>query len=250
MSLCKAVSSRSCQGFTLIEMSIVLIVISLILAGVLKTVGVQRQQLKRDETRQQLETIKEAIIGFVLTNGRLPCPDNDTDGVEDPQNPANQEDCDVNEGWLPHMDIGAGNVDTWGSRFRYRIRGSGNLSMADAPPALDGAGNIKTNASGEQIGAIASFDMTDDGNITIDDEAGNTIASNVPAVVISFAENARTTIANCAGVSAREQENCNGDTTFISSFYSNVTNQEFDDLVIWIPLTVLKTRMIEAARLP
>jgi len=238
------------NGFTLIEMSIVLIVISLILAGVLKTVGIQREQLKRDETRQQLETIKEALIGFALTNGRLPCPDNDTDGVEDPQDPANQEDCDATEGWLPHMDIGTGNIDSWGSRFRYRVRGTGNLSMADAPPALDGAGNIKLNAAGDQIGAIASFDMTDNGNITIEDEAGNTLATDVPAVIISFSENARTTMANCAVLSAREQENCNTDTTFISSFFSDVTNQEFDDLLTWIPLTVLKTRMIEAARLP
>lgn len=225
------------SGFTLIEMSIVLIVISLILAGVLKTVSIQRQQLKRDETRQQLETIKEALIGFALTNGRLPCPDTGTDGIENPPNPANGIDCDANEGWLPHVDIGIGNIDVWGNRFIYRVTGTTAApinSFTDDPAAP----------------AVSSFGVADDGDISVDDEAGNGIARDVPAIIISFGENGSRQIACGAGISAREQVNCDADTTYVDSFYSDVVGQEYDDLVIWIPLTILKARMIEAALLP
>lgn len=236
------------SGFTLIEMSIVLIVISLILGGVLKTVGVQRQQLKRDETRQQLETIKEALIGFSLTNGRLPCPDTGTDGLEDftsgsPSLPA-PSDCSNDEGWLPHVDIGTGNADAWGSRFRYRVTGTGNSSFADDAPSLDQA----------PVAANSSFGVQDEGDIRVNDEGGLSIALNIPAIIISYGENARSTPVGCAaGLSAREIENCDNEAVnpvFVDSFYSNVTGQEYDDIVIWIPLTVLKARMIEAALLP
>ena len=233
---------KKSAGFTLIEMSIVLIVVSLILAGVLKTVGVQRQQLKRDETRQQLETIREALIGFALTNGRLPCPDSvGDDGLEDfnggASGPAPQV-CSNDEGWLPHVDIGIGNSDVWGNRFHYRVTGS----------PVGGAANSFTDDP--LAPAQSSFGVADDGNIIMDDEGGNSIAVRVPAVIISFGENGRVQAACGAGLSARELENCDDDVDFVDSFYSDVAGQEYDDLVIWIPLTILKARMIEAALLP
>jgi len=242
---------KKITAFTLIEMTIVLIVVGLILGGVITTVGVQRQQLKRDETRQLLEVAREALIGFALTNGRLPCPDTGNDGIENPPNPAVGDDCDANEGVLPHVDIGVVANDTWGNRFIYRVRGTGNLRMTDAPPALDGAGV----PVGGGIGDNASFTMTNVGNIVINDNdeaaAGvSVLANNIPAIVISYAENGGIQQACGAGLSARELENCDGDENFVDSHYSNVTGQEYDDLVVWIPLTVLKSRMVEAALLP
>lgn len=237
------------SGFTLIEMSIVLIVISLILGGVLKTVGVQRQQLKRDETRQQLETIKEALIGFSLTNGRLPCPDTGIDGLEDfdaGAAPGTLVDCDSEEGLLPHVDIGIGNSDIWGNRLLYRVTGLGVDSFADEAPSQVGD-PIATNSSFSVDSTSANPAL---GNIRVEDEAAASIATDVPAIVISLGENGARQAACGAGLSAREQENCDGDTTFVDSFYSNVAGQEYDDLVIWIPLTILKARMIEAALLP
>jgi len=224
---------RLSKGFTLIEMSIVLIVISLILAGVLKTVGVQRQQLKRDETRQQLETIKQALIGFAATEGRLPCPDTDNDGEENPVAVPNTTPCTSDEGFLPYIDLEIGNEDAWGSRFRYRVTGSGADNFADEPAP----------------GLLSSFTMAQTGDIRIEDAGTALVANNVPAVVISYAENGRQTINSiicAAGIpSATEDENCNDDTTFVYDDYRT----DYDDLVVWIPQTVLKNRMIEAGRL-
>jgi len=235
------------KGFTLIEMSIVLIVISLILGGVLKTVSTQRQQLKRDETRQMLQNIKQALIGFATTEGRLPCPDTDGDGIENPQNPNNTTDCDEDEGFLPFVDIGEGGRDAWGNAYRYRVRGSGNLSFANEPPAIDGVGSVTADD--------ASFSMLDIGNIRIEDRDNNLIANDVPAVVLSYGENGRQTIANgfpCAAnfPSSREVLNCDVNTIYLDDDYSSVAGAEYDDLVSWVSLTVLKSRMLDARKLP
>lgn len=223
-------------GFTLIEMSIVLIVISLILAGVLKTVSVQRQQLKRDETRQQLETIKQALIGFATVEGRLPCPDTDNDGQSNPVNVPFGSPCTADEGFIPHIDIGIGQEDAWGNRFRYRVRGTGVNSFADNPDPASATPS-------------SSFTLAQVGNLRIEDGAAALVAANMPAVIISYAENGSQTISNivcAAGVpSATEDENCNNDTTFIADDYRT----DYDDLIVWVPLTVLKNRMIEAGNL-
>ncbi|MDH5426323.1 MAG: type II secretion system GspH family protein [Gammaproteobacteria bacterium] len=240
---------KKSAGFTLIEMSIVLIVISLILGGVIKTVGVQRQQLKRDETRQQLTVITEALLGFALTNGRLPCPDTGVDGREDFAGGAALAtliDCDDEEGLLPHVDIGVGNNDVWGNRFIYRVTGSGIESFADDVPSQ--VGTPQAAASSFSIDSTSPNPAI--GNITINDMNGNSIALQVPAVVVSLGENGGRQMACGAALSLAEQQNCNGDTIFIDSFYSNQAGQQFDDLLVWLPLTVLKARMIEAELLP
>lgn len=225
------------NGFTLIEMSIVLIVISLILGGVLKTVSIQREQLKRDEARQQLELIREALIGFTLTNGRLPCPDTGIDGLEDVTIP----DCTNDEGFIPFAEIGAGQQDAWGNRFRYRVTGTSGV----------GGAGIVSFTDTVIAPAQSSFGMADIGNIRIEDAAGNLVASEIPAIIISYGENGRQTITSIpcgAGVpSATENENCDStNRVFIFDDYRT----DYDDLVSWVPLTILKSRMVEATLLP
>ena len=68
------------RGFSLLEMAIVLLVIGLLLGGALIPLSVQMEKRDRDSTRQQLLDMREALIGYALVNGRLPCPDTDGDG--------------------------------------------------------------------------------------------------------------------------------------------------------------------------
>lgn len=65
---------RTKNGFTLIEIAMVLVIIGLLLGGLLMPLATQVDVQRRIETEKAMEQIKEALIGFAMVNGRLPCP--------------------------------------------------------------------------------------------------------------------------------------------------------------------------------
>jgi prepilin-type N-terminal cleavage/methylation domain-containing protein len=60
------------KGFTLIELSIVLVIIGLLIGGSIQATKSMRDRSKVIETQQQLEALKEAIYGFALNTNTLP----------------------------------------------------------------------------------------------------------------------------------------------------------------------------------
>lgn len=77
------------QGFTLVEMAVVVVIIGVIVgvAGKLLLEYQKRSDVDNAENIQQARDIEQAIRGFVYANSRLPCPDEvvagSRDGVED-----------------------------------------------------------------------------------------------------------------------------------------------------------------------
>lgn len=63
------------QGFSLVEMSIVLAIISVILAGILPYIVESRKTQDSDETMKRIEAVEEALLVFYAANGsQMPCP--------------------------------------------------------------------------------------------------------------------------------------------------------------------------------
>lgn len=62
------------RGFSLIEISLVLIIAGLALGAGLQALGPQLEQRRYTQTQQELERIADAIVSFMVVNGRLPCP--------------------------------------------------------------------------------------------------------------------------------------------------------------------------------
>ncbi len=215
-------------GFTLIELAMVLFIIGLLLVGLLSPLAVKVEQEERGKTQASLDEIHAALIGFALGNRRLPCPDTDGDGVENPAAPA--ANCTSDAGILPWVTLGVEQMDAWGNPFLYRVTDN----FADALVA----------------GENATFSLTDDGDITIlDADGGNIVASNIPAVVLSHGKNRPL----AADASTDEEENYEdasnaNDTpgTIVNRIYDNT----FDDMVIWISPNVLRVKMVEAGLLP
>jgi prepilin-type N-terminal cleavage/methylation domain-containing protein len=214
------------QGFSLLEMAIVLVVLGLILGGVLLPLSTQMEKQDRDETQRILEEVQEALIGYTMTNGRLPCPDINGDGIMDMLTT-----CTSNQGAIPWVDLGTGKEDAWGQPFTYRVTGN----FADT---TDGTGCGAPTAG-------VSFELCSTADINIlDASAGNPVASQIPAIVISHGKNWATT------TSAHENENADTDTTFVDRTYSSTAAATFDDQVIWVSPNVLKARLVSAGRLP
>lgn len=62
------------KGFSLIELSIVLIIMGLMLSAYLNSFYSVYTSQKYKKTKQDMETIAESIEIFLFRNGRLPCP--------------------------------------------------------------------------------------------------------------------------------------------------------------------------------
>lgn len=62
------------KAFSLIELSVVLVIISILIAGTLSVSVTSLNNAKAKSTRDKMAAIYQAMGAFLLKNGRLPCP--------------------------------------------------------------------------------------------------------------------------------------------------------------------------------
>ena len=137
------------SGFSLIELAIVLMIISLLFVFVMPTSSVILNNRKRELTTQKLKNIETAIANFVAVNKRLPCPADGTippgsvgAGVEGLRNLGG--DCTSSQvsGVAPWVTIGLTQADIedgWNRRISYRasfgLTRDNALDMSSCDPA-------------------------------------------------------------------------------------------------------------------
>jgi len=211
-------------GFTLVEMAVVLVIVGLLLSGLLIPITAQLDQRDYAKARSELQEIREALLGYAVINGRLPCPDITGDGIADSA-PA---DCSTattstTGGNIPWIDLGIQPRDPWQQNYRYRVSGVFTATF-----------NLATAATGNGILRVCT-----------DNTCGATFANNIPAIVYSAGKNGGT-----VPISNDEVENNDNDKDFVSHDFSNATGAEFDDLVVWISPNVLMSKMVAANKLP
>jgi prepilin-type N-terminal cleavage/methylation domain-containing protein len=141
------------RGFTLIELSIVVVIISMLLSLGLGVLNAQLVSAAHSETKKRQAIIQDALTAYLGANKRLPCPDvpNNTHGAIDTSQVTGAEDrtgglatgvCSGNIGVVPYATLGLGRevaLDGWGNFMSYSIpAGSGtcpgtgiNWSLAD-----------------------------------------------------------------------------------------------------------------------
>ncbi len=228
-------------GFTLIELAIVLFVVGLLLGGFLAPLANKIEFENRVATQEAMEEITDILLGFAMETGYLPCPDTDGDGVENlvtAGTGAPGLTCASETGQVPEITLGVNGDDAWDNAYFYHV--DDEFADRSDPPNTDGKSS-DTCASTANI----SFALCSSGNITVRDSAtGNTIASLIPALLVSQGQNFADT------PSTDEAENTDGDTIFVQRGYSADDTNEFDDIVLWISPHILRNRMVEAGVLP
>lgn len=227
---------RFMNGFSLVEMAIVLAIVTLLLAGLLPTISSQIEQQRRNETRKQLEEIRAALIGYAVSQPvpKLPCPAKASTPTTGGVNPG-VADCTIAvtatntiNGVVPWATLGTSETDAWGRRFTYAIASSVTGSFG------------------------TSFTLTSTGNIDVRNAAaGTAIASGMPAVIVSHGVNGLGAYMPDGSqllpvTDPDEQENSNANNIFVS--HDNTTT--FDDLVVWISPNTLFNRLVAAGKLP
>ncbi len=249
------------SGFTLVEMAMVLMIVGLLLGGLLVPLSAQMDQRNSSDTQKAMSDINEAIIGYALSNGRLPCPANPSDvtGVTSTAG-ISRTTCTTaasSTGVLPWATLGVNETDAWGNRYTYSVT-----------PVFADAINLNTFGydNNPTYGCVsthmctpsnnpqnASFALCSCGTLNVLSSAtgGTTSAANVPAVIVSAGKNGAgawtpqgTQLP--ASSNSDEKDNSNGNNTFVS----HTPTPTFDDLVVWISPNILYNRMVAAGKLP
>ena len=223
------------QGFTLIEVAMVLMIIALILGGLLPTISAQIEQRRINDTRKQLADIQQALIGFAIVNSRLPCPADGTIAtIPGVNNGAGQEksNCpnNANGGVLPWVTLGVSETDAWGQRYTYRV----TPAFASATFQLNTSPNL-------DVGLTSS-------------SSDKNIAAGVPVIVVSHGPNGLGAYTPAGGApisTATGDELDNVATNNNNHFVSHdIVQGGYDDIVTWLSPYILFNRMIAAGKLP
>lgn len=224
--------SYNFKGFTLLEVAIVLAIVGLLLAGGVNLLSGSADTSKYKQTQNELQEIKESLITYYIQYNRLPCPDAVApfDGLAD----ASCSTASAARGWLPYVTLGfGGNGDAWGERIKYVV----------SPAFLVNAtSSFCTNYSNSPNGRNSPANR-----VIIQDlqSTPTTLGDWAAFALVSTGKNGRQTNAGmtgafsndggCTGLSAREQENCNTDSTLrFGTQMSDGTTITFDDMVVWV----------------
>jgi len=232
---------RKSSGFTLVEIAMVLMIIGLLLGGLIPTLSAQMESQRINETRKQMSEIKDALTGFAVINGRLPCPSSGTtaSGEELITGSGVSATCTLTKGVLPWATLGMNETDAWDRRFTYRV-------TANYADGADGTGASCAITTG------VSFQLCSVANLNVfSTSGGSTVAANVPAVVVSHGKNGLGAYpvgggAAISGATGDEGENADDDNIFVSKDFS----PSYDDIVIWLSPNTLLNRMVAAGKLP
>jgi len=225
------------RGFTLIEMAIVLVIITILIGGLAVPLAAQIQARRIAETKQTLQEAREAILGYAMTHladtaGKryLPCPDTDGDGREN-RNPGTK-DCVLSYGLMPWVDLGTAPQDAWGNRLRYAV----------IPQfANEVSGFSSGTALPDPLGICSTHTCP-----TLSPD----VASGVVFALLSHGSNgwgARNINGNtlAAPSGADELDNLDSNRIYITRTHTkpDATNGEFDDLTTWISHSQLIIRV-------
>lgn len=203
-----------------------------------------QEQRRVQLTIARLAQARDALVGFAVTNGRLPRPAvSATDGRESPQPCGTEDDC---SGFLPWVTLGVEGGDAWGKLLRYSV-----TPVYTTAPVLRissvATKTVQTRYSDGQLVYTAGH-----GNCSLE-------AQCAPLVLLSHGKNNFGTSVlgipqlNTARGNADELLNALAAVHFVSRPASDdpaLPGGEFDDLVSTVPLAYLYKQMAAAHRLP
>ena len=228
------------KGFTLIELSIVLVILSMLLGVMVTVVPVQENKDSAAQTKDNLKFIEDAMLAYFNQRGYLPCPaplnsviNSSGFGVS---STAGVSDC--------VLAAPSGTTDVGSGSDRIRIGGvpTRELKIPDSY-AFDGWNNRITYVTAAELSqTLAKFQAHTSATtgMTIRDSSTNSLHTGSPTfiayTVISHGINARgatnyqgTSIPSACG-SSNDSENCNNDAIFRDQFIDLTT---FDDQILW-----------------
>lgn len=112
------------NGFTLVEVSIAILILGMLLAGVSFYVENKNNHTKIAYTLEAAKKIEKVMYAHLLINGRLPCPasfDGNNEENEENEERGGDDECETTVGFLPTNTLDLEVRDGWGNPFFYQI---------------------------------------------------------------------------------------------------------------------------------
>lgn len=236
----------SILGFSLVELSVVLIIIGVTLGSGLTLATKKTEADKAYETETKLDNIEEALTLHLGDNLRLPCPadgslafSNASFGDEGTPSSTACASSNFNDsgnvyaGIIPTKTLGLPDdqaIDGWGRRFTYVI----DYRLAN-----------NTTTNGTCSGNSNCFQATTNGSITVNDASGTARTTQAVYVLIShgknghgaYLRNGSATRLDNDSTDTDEQQNSMYDqngvniTPYNDTFVQKTSTTTFDDVV-------------------
>src|SRR5258706_12848678 len=155
--------AKSQHGFSLVELAVVVFIIGIILTMGVGALSAARENTASSSTAQKQNAIKEALIGYLRRNSRLPCPDTNFTAPDGIENRATAGDpataCSSRFGLGPYVTLGVGREAVqggWGKFFSYHVA---NTAGANTDWTI-----------------TTSFPAGNTGNVTVSERISGTLA--------------------------------------------------------------------------
>lgn len=226
-------------GFTLVEMAVVLVILGLVLSSLLLPFTAQIDLRNYAENKKMMNDIKEAILGFGVSNGYLPCPAiSALNGMEDRNIVTGA--CNSRKGFVPWEALSVPKLDAWGHTYEYSVT-----------PAY---ANSVT-----KIGLTTTTDITVRTRINGGGLINLSNANAVPMAILSHGKNGflgysndGIQVTNTSATNVDEVANGTSTNVFISRDVVNQTTGggEYDDVIVWISPNLYINRLVMAGQLP
>lgn len=265
---------KRASGFSLIEIAVVIVIISILLAVVAVPLATQVDQRRRAETAKQLDLAKDAIIGFAMANGRLPCPALKVTGCTNGSEcfcqaagactattvkPAlflgncaafNNLTPGLNVGLLPAATLGITPTNDLGYALDAYNSSTNLVYYAVAENTINGVANALTAENGIKSATMSMVAATTPllticPTSALTCTSANSLTSTAPFVVFSLGANSATPFST---LSSKEKANLDNDSN--RTFVSGNKTDDFDDILTWESINVLFERMVRAGKLP
>lgn len=237
--------NRPHHGFTLVEMAVVLLIVTLLGGGIATGLSAHIARRAEAATDDALTEARDALLGYAMRTGNLPCPARSaTDGAEDRSGTTT---CRKYTGLLPWATLGIAGLDGWAHRLRYAV-----AQKYVAP--LGGTGNTEKVSLADGDIEIKTRSL-DGSELFLTTEGGKS-----PALLLSHGANGLGAI-DAQGVAlappvagSDEARNAAADARL---FYSRGVSENptapggaFDDRVTWLSPNLVAHRLVSAGRLP
>lgn len=247
-------------GFSLVELAIVLVVASVLATSLLTPLAAQSESRRIAETKRTLNEVRDALLGFAIAFGRMPCPaKGSATGIEAGGGTAacSSGGSGAAGGYVPAITLGLSPsddqgylLDAWGGRLRYAV----SAGPAGAATTFTDSNGMRNYWAGQGTPPPSSLQICSGaasiahaGAANADCASASALTQSAVAVVYSTGKNP-----DDAARGPDAGANRDGDRVFVAHDARSAGGNggEFDDQLLWLPPTILYNRLVAAGRLP